>query len=702
MRHTLLAIVFIATGFSQSLPPQASSTGPLLDRDTQNLRGPWPPAGQNELYTQMQGIPAQTSTVTSQDITDSAVKTFGADDFTVPATVGSWQIKTIRVDGNYWNGDGPAENVNVFFFNNSGFLPDNPDPTQALAAFWHIAYTDYGTGGQTGKLEISLPQTLELAPGRYWVCVQVVMSFASGGQWGWTEAASGSSPFGFESAWMQNEDPPTGFPSNCDANQWGRRVTDCGQLGQGPPAVPDFAFAVAGTALTPQIIATPSHLTTSESGGSDTFSVTLSQAPSAEVTVPIQSSDTGEGTVSPAELVFNQANWSTPQTGTVQGVDDPIADGDQNYQIQVGPSTSSQAAFNGMTAVVLTATNQDNDAAAIEVNPVTGLITSESGTQQVFQVRLATQPTGTVTIPLTSDDTTEGSLPSSSIAFDSGNWHTWQNVTVQGVDDSLCDGTVPYSVTVGPATSSDTGYDGLNGPPVSLENLDNDIVTLPDPVLKSFLIVHFDGSDGSSPDGLLSTCEAELITLLEYHASSESDQFTDLTGLEALTNLTSINCSGNAITLVPDLSQLTLLASIDLSDNALAEGFTFPATVTSLNCAENLIASFASFPGASAVDQLFLQGNLLNSLTFLTGAPGTAPNETSVIDLRYNLLTDEDHCSDLQLIALNSHPNAELRFDPQGRSFYLLPRWHLHGTSIVPLIDSVNNSTWSYPMNCIP
>ena len=71
-----------------------------------------------------------------------------------------------------------------------------------------------------------------------------------------------------------------------------------------------------------------SGLTTTEAGGTATFTVVLTAQPTADVTIALSSSDTTEGTVSPASLTFTGANWNTPQTVTVTGVDDLLADGD--------------------------------------------------------------------------------------------------------------------------------------------------------------------------------------------------------------------------------------------------------------------------------------------------------------------------------------------------------------------------------------
>ena len=82
----------------------------------------------------------------------------------------------------------------------------------------------------------------------------------------------------------------------------------------------------AGITVTPT-----SGLTTTESGGTATFTVRLNSQPAANVTVGLSSSDASEGTVSPSSLVFTAENWNAAQTVTVSGVNDDVADGDVSY-----------------------------------------------------------------------------------------------------------------------------------------------------------------------------------------------------------------------------------------------------------------------------------------------------------------------------------------------------------------------------------
>src|SRR6185369_11359435 len=56
----------------------------------------------------------------------------------------------------------------------------------------------------------------------------------------------------------------------------------------------------------------------------------------ANVVIPVTSSDPSEGAVSASTLTFTAANWNVAQTVTVTGVDDQVDDGDIAYSITLG------------------------------------------------------------------------------------------------------------------------------------------------------------------------------------------------------------------------------------------------------------------------------------------------------------------------------------------------------------------------------
>jgi hypothetical protein len=103
-----------------------------------------------------------------------------------------------------------------------------------------------------------------------------------------------------------------------------------------------------------------------------------------------------------------------------------------------------------------------------------GLITTESGGSASFTVVLQSQPTASVTLPLSSSDTTEGIINLASITFTTSNWNVPQTVVVTGVNDFAIDGDQSYQVVTGAASSMDLRYNGFNPLNILVTNSDND------------------------------------------------------------------------------------------------------------------------------------------------------------------------------------------------------------------------------------
>src|SRR5439155_496735 len=218
-----------------------------------------------------------------------------------------------------------------------------------------------------------------------------------------------------------------------------------------------------------------SGLATTEAGGSASVAVHLTSMPSAAVTFDLSSNNTAEGNVEPATLVFSLANWSVPQTITVTGVDDAVADGDQLYAIVLAAAQSADAHYGGMDAADVGAKNLDNDAAGIRVEPVSGLVTTEAGGAASFGVTLASQPTADVSIAVASSKPAEGVASPASLTFTPADWNVAQTVTVTGRDDQMQDGDVAYQVILAAAASADPIYQGMDVADVSLSNTDDDV-----------------------------------------------------------------------------------------------------------------------------------------------------------------------------------------------------------------------------------
>uniref|UniRef100_UPI0026374AF9 HYR domain-containing protein n=1 Tax=uncultured Polaribacter sp. TaxID=174711 RepID=UPI0026374AF9 len=219
---------------------------------------------------------------------------------------------------------------------------------------------------------------------------------------------------------------------------------------------------------------TDSVLLENENPGAEyngSFNIVLGFMPTADVTIPLISSDTSEGTVV-ANVIFTPLNWNVVQEIEVVMVDDLIGDGSVEFTIETGAPITTDSDYDslvGSDIINLVMTTQNNDPPGIIGRIVGNAIaeTSESGSSLEIEFELLSEPLDDteVTIPLTIDDSSEGSVNVTSITISSDNWNQPINnrVVVSAVDDSDLDGDVIYKLITGDPTSSDPNYDLLSG-----------------------------------------------------------------------------------------------------------------------------------------------------------------------------------------------------------------------------------------------
>lgn len=111
----------------------------------------------------------------------------------------------------------------------------------------------------------------------------------------------------------------------------------------------------------PGVTVNPTSGLTSEDGKTDTFSIVLNSAPTADVSIGLSSSDTGEGGASTTGVTFTPGNWNTAQNVTVTGADDADCDGNANYSIITSPASSGDPNYNGINPADISLVNNDNE-----------------------------------------------------------------------------------------------------------------------------------------------------------------------------------------------------------------------------------------------------------------------------------------------------------------------------------------------------
>ena len=182
----------------------------------------------------------------------------------------------------------------------------------------------------------------------------------------------------------------------------------------------------------PGITFTPASLTVGEAGVGR-YGVRLNAAPTADVTVAISSSNP-DVTVMPNSLAFTSSNWETEQTVDVTAAEDADA-ADDTANLRHRPSGGDYSAGEAKDFMV---TVTDDDTAGLVLSATT-LGVDEAG-QNTYTVKLQTQPTSTVTVTVSSDDTDAATVSGPTLRFTASNWDTEQTVTVRGVNDGDSDG----------------------------------------------------------------------------------------------------------------------------------------------------------------------------------------------------------------------------------------------------------------------
>ena len=192
---------------------------------------------------------------------------------------------------------------------------------------------------------------------------------------------------------------------------------------------------------------------TTEAGGAVEFTVVLTEAPTADVSFSVSSSDVGEGVVDSSELIFTPGNWSVAQTVTVTGVDDSVVDGDVGYEVVLGVANTTDYNYAGLDPDDVALTNADDDVATLSLD--VGVASVDEGATLVGVVSRNTDTGSPLTINLGSSDLGEA-LVDETVTIPAGASSTQFLIT--GVDDAFVDG--DQQVTINVSLSGFVGADG--------------------------------------------------------------------------------------------------------------------------------------------------------------------------------------------------------------------------------------------------
>ena len=165
-------------------------------------------------------------------------------------------------------------------------------------------------------------------------------------------------------------------------------------------------------------------------GDDGEYTVRLATQPTAQVTVAITGHSGTDLTLAPASasLTFTTATWNTAQTVTVSAGEDDDGANDAATLLH----TASGGDYAGETASVSVTVTDDDEAGLTVSTTALGVTEGDDGE---YTVRLATQPSATVTVAITGQASTDLTLDTASLTFTTASWNTAQTVTVSAGED---------------------------------------------------------------------------------------------------------------------------------------------------------------------------------------------------------------------------------------------------------------------------
>ena len=178
-------------------------------------------------------------------------------------------------------------------------------------------------------------------------------------------------------------------------------------------------------------------------GGTVQYGVSLKSSPPSSpdvVTVRVISNDPSIATVDPETLTFVEGDWVAENAVTNEKlvtITSPVADDvDDGTRRTVNITfTPSDGGYEPRDALQKRVTVVDDDVVKLEISPTEVSIYENGGTHTYF-VNLATEPTGTVTVTVSSSNTAAATVEPSTLRFRPDEWRTPMPVTVTGVSDA--------------------------------------------------------------------------------------------------------------------------------------------------------------------------------------------------------------------------------------------------------------------------
>ena len=169
-------------------------------------------------------------------------------------------------------------------------------------------------------------------------------------------------------------------------------------------------------------------VTEGDAAGSS-YTVKLATEPTGDVTVGVTLPTGTDLSLDKTTLTFTEDNWATAQTVTVKAGQDDDAANDTATLMHTA-SGGDYASVSNTLLVTVT----DDDEAGVTIEPTA--LSVVAGRSNEYTVRLATEPTGEVTVTISGHAATAVTLDKTTLTFTTDNWDTAQTVTVSATQNA--------------------------------------------------------------------------------------------------------------------------------------------------------------------------------------------------------------------------------------------------------------------------
>lgn len=173
------------------------------------------------------------------------------------------------------------------------------------------------------------------------------------------------------------------------------------------------------------LVVTPSSLQVTEQGAAAAVAVSLTQQPSANVTVTLTTA-ASKVALDRTQLVFTPSNYASPQAVAVTAPDDDdVADGTETITVKAS----------GLTDRTSSVTIRDNDIQALVSDASPPVVVAENGTS-AFNLTLRYRPSADVVVAVSSLAPAVATVTPGVLRFTATDYATPHPVTVKGTDDN--------------------------------------------------------------------------------------------------------------------------------------------------------------------------------------------------------------------------------------------------------------------------